>query len=130
MGAVGSDSFTRQTNSLIKLWATNPPQDISYEEVQDIRSNQYGLKTENLSASERSKLAEIVYNEVVSGGATANNSMKTVDDINNSAIAQIKLGGFTSDELQTVAKLAAKIHTTASMFAFEDALKLLGYYNK
>ena len=130
MGAVGADSSTRQISNLIQLWSTNPPQDISYEEVQDIQSNQYGLKTENLSESERKQLAEIVYNEVVNGGASANNSMKTVDDINNSAVAQIKLGGFTSDELKIIARLAAKIHTTASMFAFEDALALLGYYNK
>ena len=130
MGAVGADSSTRQISNLIQLWSTNPPQDISYEEVQDIQSNQYGLKTENLNASERKQLADIVYNEVVNGGASANNSMKTVDDINNSAVAQIKLGGFTSDELKIIARLAAKIHTTASMFAFEDALALLGYYNK
>lgn len=129
MGAVGT-ADNSQTAQLIRLWSTNPPQDISYDEVKDIQSGQYGFKTDLLTENERKQLAEIIYNEVVTSGATANNSMKTVDNINNSQLAQIKLGGLSSDDLKTVAKLASKIHTTSSMFAFEDALKLLGYYSK
>lgn len=120
----------KQADSLIQLWSTNPPQDISYEEVQDIQSGLYGMKTDNLSNSERQQLADIIYNEVISNGATASNSMATVDAINNGQMAQISLNGLTSDDLKAVARLGAKIHTTASMFAFEDALKLLGYYSK
>ena len=129
MGAVGT-ADNSQTAQLIRLWSTNPPQDISYEEVKDIHSGQYGFKTDLLTENERKQLAEIIYNEVVTSGTTANNSMKTVDNINKSQLAQIKLGGLSSDDLKTVAKLASKIHTTSSMFAFEDALKLLGYYSK
>lgn len=129
MGAVGTGN-SNQTAQLIRLWSTNPPQDISYEEVKDIQSGQYGLKTDALSENERKQLADIIYNEVVTSGANANNSMKTVDNINKSQLTQIKLGGLTSDDLKTVAKLAAKIHTTSSMIAFEDILKLLGYYSK
>ena len=126
MGSTGAGKST--VNALIKLWSTNPPQSVSPEEVADINASSYGLATNRLSAKYRNRLAEIVQGDVARGQSA--HTAQTVQAIQDGKNVQLSLKGLSVPELQEVAKMAADIHTTASMFAFEDALKLIGYKSK
>lgn len=107
--------------------AIGNPQPVAYEDVVDIQNNRYGLDTSRLSDAERKSLAQIIYSEVMGDGATAKNSMKTVDDINKGKVAQINISQLDMDDLATVARLSAKIGSTAAGFCIDDALKLISY---
>ena len=129
MGAVGTSNsaVTSTVNNLIKRYESGSV-NVPYEDVQDIRTTTYGLATDKLSKSERDKLAQIVYDSVVSSGATALNSMNTVQNINDGKTAQLNISQFSSDDLKDIIRMSSKVSTVAGNFLIEDALKLLAYY--
>lgn len=131
MGGRGTTGDARTTNSIEKAISNieKNPIKVSREEIQDIKTTSYGLDVKRLSESDRKKLAEIIYNDNMAHGETANNSMEVVRDINqNAGVVQVNIGGLNSDQLKDFIRISSKIHSTSSTFAMEDAFKVLSYY--
>ena len=99
-------------------------------EVQDIQSNLYGIDVTKLSASDQQELADIVYDSVVTSGAQARNSLNTVQDINSRRTANINISQMPADDLRKLVHILENVHTLASNFAIQDALKLISWYNQ
>ena len=127
-GSGGGRSVLSAVDAAIKQAETSPT-NVTYADVRDIENSSYGLDTSRLSDTDRSELADIIYGSVMASGPTARNSMQTIKDINNKKVAQINISQLTTDELKFVARISAKISSTASSICLNDALKLINYYN-
>lgn len=95
---------------------------VDKEDIQDIQNQSYGILTERLTSAERRTLANMARN--------SQNSQGTIEDIRQGNIAHINISQMSSSELETFARYAAKVSTTASQFAFNDALRLISWLNK
>lgn len=103
---------------------------VSYAEVRAIQNNSYTIDTGTLSQGDRSLLSQMIYNDTIAGGATAGNSMRTVQNINDGKQTAINIGGLSSPNLIEFVRIANNSGKKISSSAIQDALKLLSYYSQ
>lgn len=103
---------------------------VSYAEVRAIQNNSYTIDTGALSQGDRSSLSQMIYNDTITRGANASNSMRTVQNINDGKQTAINIGGLPSPDLIEFVRIANNSGKKISSSAIQDALKLLSYYNQ
>lgn len=75
----------------------------TYEEVRAIQNSNYPINNiSSLTQSQRDRLAEIVYNGIISSGPTATNSMYVVNAINTQSVVTLNLANFDSNDLAEI----------------------------
>lgn len=133
MGSIGANRNTPSTqiDDMIREALTGN-EEVPIEEIRDIQVQTYGIKTSNLSESDRKQLSNIVENTVglyAEEGVTSN-SPSTVVNIQNGKITQISLNQMSQKDLIEFIKLMSKVHTRPAVYAYQDALTLLRYKNQ
>ena len=103
---------------------------VPYEDVVDIQATKYGINAGMLSDADKTTLSDMITNSVLSAGSLASNNLGIAQSIADGKVGNVGLSDFTSDELKTFIRIAAKTGTTSAQFAVNDALKLLSFYNQ
>lgn len=106
---------------------------VDVDDYNDIVNTNYGIKTADLSPSDREALRIIVANSITVpqlADTEAKNTWSNVDAIGAGKVAQINISQFSTKNLKDFITITSKVGTVASVTAVHDALKLLSWYNQ